>query len=1019
MVRPRRSLEVVDVTDGYRQIDSFESAPPSAVGTGPETIAFGMDDRITLVSGNERITIDHGEPIVDIAVGDRLLVLSAATLTAYSLDGDRVWTHDATEAYAVELNASCECCGVLDADYLRYVDVASGRERLAVERSRSGTPDDGFVATPTGFVIGTWSFLTGIDSNGEVAFDRDLSAVVRSVAAADGIVIAALQSEQLVGLSATNGEDQWRTELDARQVTPAGGGETFVSTGEGVLVVGDDGTTEPVPDLPNCDVYATTDGSIVCSVRDGTIATHVPDVGRVDVEVPTGSVGVGGTVNVRLSNPTDTEQTVETALAVDGCELSPAERTVTIGAEEAVVVDFPVAEVRREGLADTTVMVDGEPAVRESIEVEDAASGGLAVETTLSPTRIDDGVAEIGVTVENVGGVPLDSIRLLEAGTEATDVAPGDVWEGTVTRPYEPERPVSVGLEVARGDRRREYAPMCSLPPMPTIDAVIERDALRATVAVDGDVPVTDQLVVEMPGAGRVRLPVTIEGEELLLVVPQYESGVARIALAAVETEERVRIPGTGSFTGTAASSTQSSGSSQPTIRGDSTDTNRSSGGNGSIESNQPEDARSADTTSVADAGRSGNDETNDLNVDTRANPSATQPSDPGSSRTANENVDQGGKADTARTGDASSGEAGGASTDKPSDTSTARSDGADVNNTETSLSVTRQAPATTPGVGHAIRDQILVENNGDPVDVALDDGDRVELGRVGRDETVSVERFAAASDVNGLTLPAVTVEADENVVDKVDAKSVVVTDEALDVSTIVDPANGAVTAVFKNDGDEPRRVTGIEPGPDGGRGELSTTVSAGGTATVETAVLEPPAPGDVVPLSFWVESPDGDTRRSDVLAAVDATSGQGDASHLDVAISPDTQVAGEYSSVVLSVENVGDTPLKDVSVAADGDPIDEMFYSPARREVVEPASRIEHFVDLESGLTKPAFEVTVTYEAEGTAHEYVVEASGPAVDDEEAWTEDHLAAWGLTEVETDVAPEPPSRLTTTLELSE
>lgn len=991
------------VSDGYRQVGSFESDAPSAVGVGSDAIAFGLGSRVTVVSGRDRSTIDHGDPIVDLAVADRLLVLSPETLTAYSLDGDTIWSHEAGDAYAVAGTETKECCGVLDADAVRFVEVGSGRERFAVDRVRPGASDDEFIATPSGFGIATWSFLTMIDGDGEVAFDRDLSAVVRSFGTCDGSVIAALQSDRLVGLDYGSGADRWRTELDAQQVAPVGEASVLVSAADGILAVAADGTTNTVPDLPAGDVYATGDGTLVCSVRGGTIATYVPDRDRIDVELLTDSVGVGGTIDVEASNPTETERTVEVALDVEGCSLSPAERTLTIGGESATVTDFPVASVQREGRATATVTVDGAESGSGSVEVEDAASGGLAVETALQPTAIDDGVAEIAVTVENVGGVPLDAVRLLEAGTEATGVAPGETWDGTVTRPYEPDRRVSVGLEVQRGERRREYAPTCRLPSLPTISATVERDALRATVAVTEGVPVADRLVVEMPGAGRVRSPVTIDDDELLLVVPQYESGVARIALDAIDADERVRVPGNGTFTtmSTGVSGADRSRSTRPTggsNRKESRGETRSSGsaatGDNERESSSP---RTAERAEASEPERRGDRQS------VSSTDRATEPA-----RSDSTDVTGG---DPTESSGADNPAAEPQSSDRPA--------------RDPSLSVTRTAPNRAPGVGHAVRDRLVLENGDTPAEavaVVLNDGERVNIGRLDPSVSVSLDRFVAAGDGGELELPAVTVKADGAVVDEAPAERLPVGD-AVSVLATVSPADGTLTVTFENGTDRQCLVTGVDPGPDGGRDALSTEVEPGGSATLSTTVAKRPRSGDAVPLSFWIEAAGDGERRIDALAAVaDGGHGEGVSSDPDLApeISPDTQVAGEYSSVVLAFENGGSRPLADVSVVADGEPIDSMFYSPARRELVEPGDRIEHYVDLESGHTEPSFEVTVSYMVDGDQREYLARASGPAVDDEAAWNDDHLAAWSLERIDTEEAsPTVPARISTPLQSEE
>ena len=1021
--------EVTVVTDDYRQVGSFESDVPSAVDTGETVIAFGLDDSVTVVSGSDRTVIEHGSPVVDLAVADRLLVLSPETLTAYSHDGNRVWSHDVDGAYAVAGTEGHERCGVLGANRLRYVELGSGREQFSEERSRTGTRDDEFLATPTGFVIATWSFLTALDTDGNVAFDRDLSAVVRSVGTCNETVIAALQSDRLVGLDAATGTDRWQTELDVSQVALNGTESLLVSTATGVLNVKPNGTTSAVPDLPHGDVYATTDGSVVCSVRDGTIATYVPDRDRVSLAVRTDTVGVGGTIDIEAANPSKSAQTVDLAIDVDGCEFSPSERSVTIDAEDTVVVDFPVSEVHKEGTTGVTVTVDGDGGRRGTVTVNDATSGGLAVETTLRPTAVEDGVAEIAVTVENVGGVPLDSVRLLEAESNAVKIAPGDTWDGSVTRPYEPERRVSVGLEVMRGDRRREYAPTCRLPKVPTIDADTERDALRATVTVHGDVVVSDRLVVEMPGAGRVRSPVTIDGDELLLVVPQYEAGVARIALESLDTEERVRVSGNGTFTTPSsidAGRDRSRRGKPVTESNGQTDRSRSSGTDQSRDDRRsPTSERSNPTategskssttnqpSSPASVPRS-DDRSDGANADRRPDPATTEPGGTpvreGSSDVGANGTDDGREPTSDHTDPPTAAASDGASTSNPAPSSESGS-----------ISTTRDLPERVPGIGHAVRDQIVVENAGRAGRIAIDDGQRVELGRVEAGERVSVERFVAAGTADELVLPGVTIEIDGAVVQELSEKTLPVARDGIDVSAVVDPEDGSVVASVENNTDDRYWVTAIDSGPNGGRESVSKTVDPGETTTVSSSIRGGFAPGAVVPLSVWVEATDDGERRIDVLAASNRDRG-GAANERDEAltasISSDTQVAGEYSSVVLAFENGGRSPLSDLSVVADGDPIDTMFYSPARREVVEPGDRVEHFVDLESGLDEPVFEATITYTVDGEHREYAVRASGPAVGDESMWTDDHLSAWSLDRVEEATeAPTLPTRLSTSFE---
>ncbi|OYR86334.1 hypothetical protein DJ71_06465, partial [Halorubrum sp. E3] len=282
----------------------------------------------------------------------------------------------------------------------------------------------------------------------------------------------------------------------------------------------------------------------------------------------------------------------------------------------------------------------------------------------------------------------------------------------------------------------------------------MERDALRATVSVADGVPVEDRLVVEMPGAGRVRSPVTIDSDELLLLVPQYESGVARIALDALDAEERVRVPGNGTFT------TPSS------TGGRDRDRSRSSRDRGSERSRTDESEESQSRTDEAAKSRSRSSEATSGRDEAASGPAST----------------------------------GTPAVDRAEPSAEAPTEGHSASRSEggPSLSVTRHAPDRAPGIGHAVRDRIVVENEGestDSVEVALDDGERLSLGRLDRGETASIDRFVAAGEDSELALQSVAVEANGTVVGEVDARRLPVSDDAVGVVATVDPAVSAPSA--------------------------------------------------------------------------------------------------------------------------------------------------------------------------------------------------------------------------------
>lgn len=971
-------MEGPTMSSGYRQVDSFESAAPTAAGVGAQRVAFGIDTSVVTVAGSQRTRIDHGHRIDDIAVAERVLVLSAGTLTAYTVAGDQVWSQSVGDANRIAAVADSGSCGVLSDTHLRAVDIDTGHEQFAVERTRPGSSDDAFLATDQGFVYGTWSFLTGVDADGELLFDRDLSAVVESIGYCGGTVIVALQSGRLTGIAASSGESNWQLELEPVHVTPTGEESVFVSSNTGIHTVSADGISEPVSELPRGDVYATTDGSVVCTVRDGLISTHVHDRNRIEIDVTTTTVGVGGTIDLELSNLSDEPRTADLSVSLEGCSLSPSNRTVSLEASETTLVDFPVASVDAEGDALVTVAVDGAATHEAPVTVEDAASGTLAVETSLEPTVITDGTCELTVTVTNTGGVALDKVGLLESGTDTDTVPAGASWTGTVTRQYDPERRISVGLEVVRGDRRREYAPTCTLPSAPTVEASVDGDVLRATVSVDGETTVSDRLVIEMPGAGRVRSPVTIDGDELLLVVPQYEDGVARIALDAIDVDERVDLSGTDPF------SFSSSRESAGTLSNQESAADRS-----------PTDSTTGSPAPESSGSRSGQPQPDSTNFSKRESEPAAEPT----------SESQGGLNDA----DAS-----------PSETSHSPA------TSEPQLAVSRELPESVPGVGHVVRDQLTISNDGAAVadPVAVVDGDRIDLGRLPSGATTSLARFVAAGPGDSLVVPAVEIEAAGTVVAQSPEQQLPVAADGIDIQVAVDGSDGTAGVVLTNNSSRDCRVTELSVGSTQSR-SVDATLAAGDSAqlstTIDTSIL---SGRTVVPLSVSVRYDDGSTDELDALGAILSGSTESAGANeplLSVSVGSETQVAGEYGSVVLVFENEHSRALGDVSVAAEGEPIDDMFYSEARREQLAPGDWIEHFIDMESGIDSPQFDATVSYRLDDETREYTLRVAGPAVDDEASWTDSHLEAWSVERLDSQTGSEPefPSTLSTSFRQTE
>lgn len=943
------------MSDRYRQNASFESAAVEAVGVGNGAIAIGSDDQIEIVTDDGRAGIDHGEQIVDIAFSERVIVLSPGQLTTYSQGGERIWSQAVDDAYAIAAITEEGLCGVLGPNRLRAVDVATGQQRLDVERPRPGNRDDELVATPAGFVFATWSFLTHITLDGELGFDSDLSAVVRSIGCCGDTLVAALQSDQVVGLDAETGELEWRTELQAVHVAPVGGETILVSTTAGPRRVSLDGTTEGLGKLSAGDLYAAEDDSVVCLVRDGTVSTYVPDRKRLDAELLTESVGVGGTINVEVTNATSDKQTASIVVEVEGCSLSPGDRMVDLDQGESEIIGFPVGEVRSEGTAEIDISLDGSVVESGVLTIEDAAIDSWDIETNITPIRIEGDTVVLQIVVENVGDITVESVALLETGTTTDEVEPGETWTVKVDRSFQPDKRISVGVAVSQGHGQREFAPTCKLPSAPSIDIDATGETVRATVTVEDGVTVSDRLVIELPGAGRVREPVTIDSDELLLVIPQYEPGTARIGFNSIDVSERVRIRDTGPF----AVPSETGGADGPrerTGRHNETNTTASRDRDDRSEENTDENSRKGRSRSETDADRSTTE----------------------------------------------GGSIGSTTNDHPS------------------ISVTRDVEASSPVVGHAVRDRLTVENDGSPFEMTVVAGDdRVDIG-VGSGESKTVTRAVSTVSGNEINLPPIEIEADGSVVESLSNRRVDIDDGGLGVAAAIDPSDGTLTAEIENGNDWDCELLGVEIEACEFRESIDRRLDAGES----TVVTEGPVTGvpnrDALVFSLTVRHEHNGTETIEVLAAIaehETADGGGTETPLATRISEETKAAGEYGSAVLVFENEGDRALSDLSVVAEGAPINDLFYSEARRDRLAPGDWIEHFVDLDADAGEPSFEASVSYTVDGVEHEFTVRASGPAIEEESEWQSEHLDAWSIEQVDepttTSILPELPSSLST------
>lgn len=925
----------------YRRIGSFDRPHIDAVGVGKSSLAVASGDRITLVSGTDRSEFEHGEPITDIAIDDRVVVLSSNRLTAYTRDGARVWSRTFDAPHAVETLPGEPIAGVLEPDRMRTVDLETGQESVTVERHRPGQPrDDLFIGIENGFVSSTWSFLRCVDATGKERFDRNLNTAIRAIGSCGDALVAALQNGQLKGFDVRTGERRWETELPVRQISPGGDGVLLFSTDDGVKSIDPDGSIGSVDSLPGGDVYASADGSVVCSVRDGSVGVHVPDEELIDAEVLTDSVGVGGTIDVDVTNLGSIDHDVTLEANLKHADLSPDERRLELAPRDPTRTDFPVESVRTDGETEFTVGIEGRTVATHPVEVSDAAQSTVAAEAELHPVGISDSSAKLELSVENTGTIPLDSISVLETGEQGADIDPGETWTRTITKPYEPGRTITVGMEIIRGNRRTELAPTCRLPEQPSIELEQKRDALHGRISADEGVVWSDELVIEAPGADRVRSPVEIEDGSMLVVLPLYEAGIARIGLSKLGISERARMSDQGPL---------------------------------------------ADLTSPSD--RSGRTtQRSKLSDGTSERAKPTRHSDQNQDRTRPRERAGASRSDTHdRDGDRT--------TENPSDSD------------ETGVSIVREISDSSVPVGHAVGERLVVENGTtDVVEPTIVVGEQqIEPGAITPDGTWTGERrfvFLSADKREG-ELPEATVAIEGNVHDRAPAESVSVTDQDVTVRGVVDP-DGSYELDLKNGARSERHVTGLEI-DNRPTGTDTRTLQPGDRTTITGTVdVRLNRSDSAVPVTAFVTDADGSSGAIETLAAVrDQPSGDsGSADGFEKRVGSSTQVAGEYGTVVLVFENDGNEALSDVTIEATGDPINDMLYSQAHRETLAPGERIEHYVDLKTKAGTTAFDITASYTSKsGEGGSETLRVAGPAVETEAEWTDEHRTSWTLETV--------------------
>ncbi|MFD1645839.1 outer membrane protein assembly factor BamB family protein [Haloarchaeobius litoreus] len=928
---------------GYAEVAAFELPAVAASDGGVDDVALVADGDVTYVRGAERSTLRVDDEPVDVALGDLVYVLTADALLALDPEngGSRVWSlglaDEGVEGVAALPAADVVC--VLTERHLVGVDGERGSRRWTVDRPYADVGGDvSFVAADGRFLLGAWSFVTGVDADGEQVFDADVGSALTGVGGAGGTVVVALKSDQLVGVDPESGDVEWRTEIRPTQVTPRGDDTLLVRTADGLLSVRPDGTYEPVDGLPAGSVYPARSGDPVCVYREDTLSVHrrSVDVEKVTAAVTVDAIGPGEPLVVELTNGATTAGSATVTIAVDGATTARRSTTVDLPAGGSTTAAFEVTAVDDVDAADVRVSVDGVELATGSVAIERPAPPAESVDAELTVDRVEGATVHATLFVHNEGEV-LQELRVREDDLHVGAVAPGETSRVEVTERYTPGEPVErtvvddTGTTVATATTTATDGAVTV-----SVDPTVGESFLFVDVTVENptETAVADTLVLVGVGeAGPVERTVDAAPGgtwTLSVALPGYVAGpldgnVLRARLDGAGIEDTHELSLGDRFAGRAGAP-PSGGRGQSTGPG-------GGGQRGGSDRQHPGGARSGG-------------------------------GQPGAGRPA------GGRDDAA--GDSAS------------------------------VSLRRAVADDEPAATEAFLEYLAVDTEGPVDDLTLAvDGEQFSLGSFDRGEERRYQRAHAFARRGHTQLSPVAATAGGRPLAETGAMEVDVRDGPLVVRASVDASGRTVRVrgTVENRTDEFHSVEGVDVTWVGGwdidpRGDglaPGETVRWSGSIPREETDL---TDGDeVVPIT--VEYDGGGRFQSLAPVERDAGTGASVANRIDPGIGRETHVADTYSKVVCNLRNVSEEPIHELELAATGDRLNDMIYVEETVQTLQPGETVEHFVDVKpsEGDRELAVDVVVTCDGETDR----LALDGPVAATPEEWARSHLEEWTAT----------------------
>jgi hypothetical protein len=924
---------------GYAEVAAFELPSVTASDGGIDDVALVGDGELTYVRGTDRTTLQvEGEP-VDVALGGRVYALTADAVLALSPEGSgsRVWSLDladeGVEGIAALPEADVVC--VLTERNLVGVDGESGSRRWTVDRPYADVAGDvSFVAADGRFLLGAWSFVTGVDAGGEQVFDADLGSALTGVGGTGGTVVAALKSDQLVGVDPESGTVNWRTEIRPTQVTPRGDETLLVRTADGLLAVQSDGKYESVDGLPPGSVYPTRNGDLVCVHREDTLSVHrrSVDVDAVTAALPVDAIGPGEPLAVELTNEAETAGSATVTLAVEGVTTARRSATADLPAGGSTTAEFEVTDVEDVETAEVRVSVDGVALASESIAIDRPDPPEESVAAELTVDRVDGSTVHATLFVHNEGEV-LQELRVREDDLHVGAVAPGETSRVEVTERYTPGESVERTVVDDTGTTVATASPSATAGSVTmSVEPTVEESFLFVDVTVENptETEVADTLVLLGVGdAGPVERGVDVSpGATWTLSVAIPGS----VAVGLDGNVLRARLDGAG------------------------------------VEDTHDLSLGNSFAAATAPGGR-----------DKRAGGSARGHGPRGQSA--------GGRGGQDR-------QTGGGRQESWGDTAGAGASPA----VSLRRAVADDEPDATEAFLEYLAvdtegqiDDLTLAADGEQFRLgSFDRGEERRyqrahaLARRGRSQLSPVAATAGGSHLTETGAMDVDVRDGPLVV----RASVDASGRTVRVRGTVENRTDDYLSV---EGVDVTWVGGWDIDPHGeGLGPGETVRWSGSVPAPETELSDT---DEVVP--FTVEY--GGDGRFQSLAPVERDVGTGAAvaNRLDPGIGRETHVADTYSKVVCNLRNVSEEPIQELQLAATGDRLNEMIYVEETFQSLQPGETIEHYVDVKPAESDRELAVDLVVTCDGETDRLALDGPVAATPDE--WARSHLEEWTVT----------------------